>query len=73
MLGFLATQFLGGEFAAQAHVVVDANGLIDPFGPMRHDMFDQSPGADRFHIYPLVLVELRFRHDWVFSRDTPAA
>ena len=63
-------QFLGGEFAAQAHIVMDADGLIDALGPMRHDMLDQRPGADRFDIDPLVLVELRLRHG-DFSENCP--
>ena len=35
-----------------------ADRLIDALGPMRHDMLDQRPGADRLDIDPLVLVEL---------------
>ena len=40
-----AEQFLGGEFAAQADVVMDADRLIDALGPMRHDMLIYSIAA----------------------------
>ena len=61
-------QFLGGEFAAKADIVMHPDRLIDALGPMRHDMLDQRPGADRLDVNPLVLVELRFCHDRNFPR-----
>jgi len=64
-------QFLGGEFTAQPDIIMDADGLIDALGPMGHDMLDQRPGADRLHVNPLVLVELRFGHG-VFPKFAPS-
>ena len=67
--GFFAEQFLGGEFAAQADVIMNADGLIQALGPVRHHMLDQRPGADRLDVHTLVLVELRLCHGQGFSEN----
>ena len=59
---FFTEQFLGGEFAAQADIVMHPDGLLNALGPVRHDMLDQRPGADRLDVNPLVLVERGFGH-----------
>ena len=51
------------EFASQADIVMDADGFIETFGPMRHHMLDQGPCAHGFHIDTLVLVELGLHAD----------
>ena len=53
-------QFLGREFAAQADVVKHPQRLIDAFRPMRHNLFDDGPGAHRLHVHTLILVKMRF-------------
>ncbi|MEJ0042045.1 MAG: hypothetical protein WDM81_07430 [Rhizomicrobium sp.] len=55
-------QFVGGELAPEADVVVHADRLIEALRPMRHDMLDQRPCADRLHIDALTLMELCLRH-----------
>ena len=57
-----ALQFVRGEFAAQSHIVVNAQRLIDSLRPMRHHALDKRPCAHRLHVNTLVLVEICLGH-----------
>ena len=56
-------QLIGAKFTSQTNVIMDAQRLIHAFDPFRQNLLDDSPGADGFDEYFLVLVKQGLGHD----------